>query len=322
LSGSSANQNYRISVKRDGKVSQQIHEHLKLGDTIYTQSPNGLFTFDSQSQSPALLICAGVGITPMVSMAHQLILDLSRKRYARSVALIAITKSRDTATFYDELNELVVQSRGRLSVHWFFTGAEPKTINSVASNYPRVDVVSNEHKIVHHRPKLENISDVMNSLSNAQGVNLGGKLVSEAFLCGPEGFMQETYDMLRVLDVEDRDIYAETFGPSSLRRENESSEIDNVADEAPVSVIDAKGRKAIELLWRKEDGSLLDFMLKHGLSAPYSCRSGRCGACRCKKIGGDVVQYPESQFPIEANEILPCTAFPSETAEITLDYRK
>lgn len=322
LSGSSADQNYRISVKRDGRVSQQIHEHIKLGDSIYTQSPNGLFTFDSQSQNPALLICAGVGVTPMVSMAHQLILDLSRKRYARSVALIAITKNKNTAAFYDELTELAAQSRGRLSIHWFFTELDVEVPNAAANNYSETEIVSDEGMVVNHRPKLENIKDVLNSLNNTHEVSLGGKLLNEVFLCGPEGFMQETYDMLRVLDVEDKDIYAETFGPSSLHRKNESIEVDNIADEAQINVIDGQGQKAIEQLWRKEDGSLLEFMLKHGFSAPYSCRSGRCGACRCKKSGGDVVQYPESQFPIEANEILPCTAFPGEAAEITLDYRK
>lgn len=41
------------------------------------------------------------------------------------------------------------------------------------------------------------------------------------YLCGPAGFMQTTYNLLRDLGVNDQRIYAESFGPTSLIRQSD-----------------------------------------------------------------------------------------------------
>jgi 3-ketosteroid 9alpha-monooxygenase subunit B len=33
---------------------------------------------------------------------------------------------------------------------------------------------------------------------------------------------------------------------------------------------------------------MLDVLVEHGLAAPSSCREGRCGACTCRLVEGDV----------------------------------
>lgn len=55
---------YRISVKRDGVVSRYLHDHLQVGDSLETRAPAGDFTINAQETRPAVLIAAGVGITP------------------------------------------------------------------------------------------------------------------------------------------------------------------------------------------------------------------------------------------------------------------
>ncbi|WP_426935129.1 NO-inducible flavohemoprotein [Pseudomonas fulva] len=60
---------YRISVKResDGKVSNYLHDHLRVGDTLELFPPAGDFTL-AASDRPLVLISGGVGITPILAM--------------------------------------------------------------------------------------------------------------------------------------------------------------------------------------------------------------------------------------------------------------
>lgn len=60
---------YRISVKREagGKVSNYLHDQLKVGDTLELFPPAGDFTL-AASDRPLVLISGGVGITPTLAM--------------------------------------------------------------------------------------------------------------------------------------------------------------------------------------------------------------------------------------------------------------
>ncbi|MFA7895755.1 NO-inducible flavohemoprotein [Pseudomonas putida] len=60
---------YRISVKREagGKVSNHLHDQLKVGDTLELFPPAGDFTL-AASDKPLVLISGGVGITPTLAM--------------------------------------------------------------------------------------------------------------------------------------------------------------------------------------------------------------------------------------------------------------
>ncbi|UNT12787.1 NO-inducible flavohemoprotein [Pseudomonas sp. I3-I5] len=60
---------YRISVKResDGKVSNYLHDNLRVGDTLELFPPAGDFTL-AASDRPLVLISGGVGITPTLAM--------------------------------------------------------------------------------------------------------------------------------------------------------------------------------------------------------------------------------------------------------------
>ncbi|ROT43977.1 NO-inducible flavohemoprotein [Pusillimonas sp. NJUB218] len=66
---------YRISVKREaagtetpaGTVSNWLHDNLKQGGTLRISPPFGDFTPNVTSQTPIVLMSAGIGITPMIS---------------------------------------------------------------------------------------------------------------------------------------------------------------------------------------------------------------------------------------------------------------
>lgn len=68
----------QFAVRRDnreghhGLVSNYLHDHIEVGDTILLSAPAGDFALDSslvmQNETPLALISAGVGITPVLSM--------------------------------------------------------------------------------------------------------------------------------------------------------------------------------------------------------------------------------------------------------------
>ena len=64
---------YRISVKKvdGGLISTYLHENFNVGDSIEAMVPTGLFTINKDlKNTPLVLISAGIGITPLLSMLY------------------------------------------------------------------------------------------------------------------------------------------------------------------------------------------------------------------------------------------------------------
>jgi Fe-S-cluster-containing hydrogenase component 2 len=64
----------KITVKREehGLVSRWLHNDLKVGDEVCVDAPSGLFVFTGKEADSIVLIGAGVGVTPMMSVARYL----------------------------------------------------------------------------------------------------------------------------------------------------------------------------------------------------------------------------------------------------------
>ena len=65
---------YRISVKKieNGLISSYLHDNLEIGDVIEAMEPAGIFTIKERHKNrPLVLISAGVGITPLLSMFYE-----------------------------------------------------------------------------------------------------------------------------------------------------------------------------------------------------------------------------------------------------------
>ena len=78
LSWTSSRQ-YRITVKREveGKVSTYLHEELEEGQVLEVGVPCGNFVL-TDDDKPLVLIGAGIGVTPLISIARQAA-ELKRK---------------------------------------------------------------------------------------------------------------------------------------------------------------------------------------------------------------------------------------------------
>jgi phthalate 4,5-dioxygenase reductase subunit len=90
---------YRLGVKHEpegGGGSASMIENLRAGDVLSTSLPVNYFPLDAGA-SRSLLIAGGIGITPILAMAHEL------REKAAPFRLIYCARSPDTAAFADLL---------------------------------------------------------------------------------------------------------------------------------------------------------------------------------------------------------------------------
>ena len=111
LSSAPSDGRYRLSVKREGAFSNYLHG-LSEGDVIEAQGPRGGFFIEGDEQRPAVLIAAGIGITPMLAMLRQIVFEGQRTRGTRPTWLVHGAKSRDLRPFHDEIAELTLKAGG------------------------------------------------------------------------------------------------------------------------------------------------------------------------------------------------------------------
>ena len=94
----------RISIKRetaselkcpDGGFSNFMHDHINIGAVIEVKQPRGPFLFDASEERPAVLLAAGVGITPMISMLRHGLIEGVRTRFMRQTVLVSSAKTSE-----------------------------------------------------------------------------------------------------------------------------------------------------------------------------------------------------------------------------------
>lgn len=281
---------YRISVKRDGVVSRYLHQHLAVGDMLEVRAPAGDFTIDANESRPAVLLAAGVGITPMLAMLRHLIYEGQRKQRMRPVYLFQSARSKSERPFVHELDQLLAAAQGAVALVRVLsqtTDAEPGVDYDVAG---RID---------------------MTLLSRVLPFN-----DYDFYLCGPPAFTQALYDGLRAYNIADMRIHAEAFGPSSLQRTRDSAEQATPLPPVSTQSVPVKFMTSLkEARWEAESGSLLELAEARGLSPVYSCRAGHCGSCKTKLLHGAVTYKTKPSANVAEDEVLICCAFPAQQEE-------
>lgn len=302
LSSAPADDHYRISVKREsgGTVSTYLHEHLQVGHRIQIKAPAGDFWIDPTETRPAVLLAAGVGITPMIAMARQLANLATSTRQVRHLTVLHACRSTEQRAFAEEFRQLQQGSPARLDYH--------RIVSQVAAG---------EILTQHYDRQGRIDADMLRSLLPLDDYDF--------LLCGPSAFMQALYDELRSLGVADHRIQAETFGPSSLtRRSSASTEKPATANaQTDTSIQTAEAENAIvhfvdsgfEQHWSHGDPTLLELAEAHGLTPEYGCRSGNCGSCATRLISGKVSYRNPPSASTADDEVLLCCAVPAKGGE-------
>ncbi|CAD5371777.1 putative Nitric oxide dioxygenase [Rubrivivax sp. A210] len=287
LSQAPSDEGLRLSIKREGVASSHLHDHVRVGDVLEALGPRGQFTIDATLRRPAVLIGAGVGITPMVAFARHLVAEGFRNRRTRPVHLIQVARDEALRAFGAELQALAQRAQGAMALHVVLdhgAGAAQAAL-----------------EVVHKGPLTMALLKSLLPFDD-----------HEFFLCGPPGFMQALYDGLRDLGVRDARIQAEAFGPSSLKRR-----LDGAVAQAPPPAPAARQatvtftRTGDAAEWTPEHGTLLEFAEGKGLNPPFSCRAGHCGSCATRLTAGAVTYAEPTAWRPAQGEVLLCCAVPA-----------
>lgn len=274
----------RLSVKREGAASTLLHEQVAVGDVIEALGPRGQFTIDAGERRPAVLIGAGVGITPMLAFARHLVAEGPRRRRTRPVHLVQVAHDASQRAFGDELEGLAARAAGAMRLHLVLSAAAADSPPTALRGPLTTDLLKTLLPFDDH----------------------------EFFLCGPPGFMQQLYDGLRELGVRDERIRAEAFGPAALRRRGDAA-----APPAPAPALAARAatvvftRSGISADWSPDSGTLLELAERHGVAAAFGCRAGHCGSCVTRLGAGRVTYAEPTAWRAGDGEVLPCCALPA-----------
>ncbi|MEE9101738.1 NO-inducible flavohemoprotein [Pseudomonas nitroreducens] len=182
LSDAPNGREYRISVKREteGKVSNHLHDEIKVGDEVELFPPAGDF-FLREGQKPLALITAGVGITPALAMLKQALDD------GREVHFIHCARHGGVHAFRDWIE---AQSEAHSHLLHYFCYSEPR-----------------EQDEAHAEGFLSR--DLL-----AQWLPANRDL--DAYFLGPKPFMAQVKRHLRELGVPEQQTHYEFFGPASV----------------------------------------------------------------------------------------------------------
>ncbi|WP_277184591.1 pyridoxamine 5'-phosphate oxidase family protein [Caballeronia sp. BR00000012568055] len=280
---------YRISVKREGRVSSYLHDSVHVGDVIEARAPAGDFTIDALERRPAVLLAAGVGITPMLAMLRHIVFEGLRKRRVRQTWLIVSARTLSNRAFTQEIDEIVARAGGAVHVIRVLSDPYGAVFKQDYEVSGRIDM------------------DLLTSFLPFNDYDF--------YLCGPGAFMQSIYDGLRALNIADARVHAEAFGPASLVRTLdrgvEAKPLVPAATEAVVSFV--KSKKDVQ--WKPKNGTLLELAEANGIDAEFNCRGGTCGTCRTRIVQGKVSYASEPAFRVGEDEALICCAVPAASED-------
>ena len=284
----------QVGVKRvqDGRFSNYLND-LTPGARIDVMPPEGRFTADTQGTHRYLLIAAGSGITPMLSIAESVL-----QSPGSEVTVVYGNRETGTIMFLDRLSDLKDRHLGRFNIVHLLS-REPQDVDIFNG---RID------------PKK------LDALAKAGLIE--PKAMDGVFLCGP-GTMIDMIEMhLGLLGVPKDRIHFERFLPADGQAPRE---VPKAVEKATAQGVEVEtildGRRKT---FRHTDPAapVLETARAAGIDLPYSCAGGMCCTCRCRIAEGSaemIVNYSLEPWELDAGFTLACQARPT-SEKLVLDF--
>jgi ring-1,2-phenylacetyl-CoA epoxidase subunit PaaE len=283
----------RIGVREvpGGTISPWLVREVRPGDHVEVQTPSGNFAADPNSGARHVLIAAGSGITPVLSIAASVL----RQHPDRHVTLLYGNRHVNSVMFAEDLADLKDSFAARLElIH-------------ILSREPRgTDLFSGRLDAARIRTLLQTL------------VPVGA--VDHFWLCGPLGMVLDAQHVLREFGVPDDRVHRELFfvedtAPPPVQRpdaaaDGPSSEVTIVLDGRTSTLSLPRHQSVLEAAQRTRD------------DLPFACKGGVCGTCRAQVTVGCVDMrrnYALEQAEVDGGFVLTCQSFPTTDA-VTVDF--
>lgn len=280
-----------VRVVPGGLFSSWLVNEVRPGDTVEVMAPTGAFTPDLTTAGHHVLIAAGSGITPMMSIAESVLAADSRS----TVTLFYGNRRTDTVMFADELADLkdLYPTRFQLA--------------HVLSREPR------EAEVLSGRIDADRLATLIEALVDVTTAD-------HWWLCGPHGLVRDAQRVLEGLGVPVERVHQELFfADDEPVREVRHEE---AGPQGPVSqvTITLDGRSTTAALPRER--TILDGAQRTRPDLPFACKGGVCGTCRALVTDGKADMrrnFALEPAEVDAGYVLTCQSYPvSET--LTVDY--
>ena len=246
-----------ITVKRvaGGEVSNYLLDTLQPGMMVSAQPPQGHFHLPQTLPAQLLLLSAGSGITPMLSMTRTL-RDLGLKN---PIHFVYSARHADDVIFRDEL---LARAKDDPDFHLTLlleTASDALTL-------PR-------GRLATGRLDAELLAEISYGLNDYQ-----------IFLCGPSGYMDAVNGLLDDSRYVGVPRHEERFSPSANPIAADSDSLTETSSSHFALSVPAFGTQTSI----SAEETLLDVLEREGLPIIGACRAGVCGSCKCKVESGEV----------------------------------
>jgi len=277
-----------VTVKRlpGGVVSNYLCNSVKAGDVIETLEPMGTFVpqTDPKNRRQVVLIGAGSGVTPLMSMAKSILHVEPQTR----IWLIYGNRNTASIIFRQDLEAMQQKFGDRFRVTHVLSQPDAGWTGPQG----RLNQSSLLKLLEVHPPE---------DLRNAW-----------YYLCGPEGMMEETRRALDLLQIPTGRVFRESFATAPPEAHGDVTEDENVS---------ASGAQEVTIIYEGSEykvpvephQTILEAALDLDLDLPYSCQAGMCTACLGKCVSGSVKLDEEdglSESELKAGYVLTCVAHP------------
>ena len=292
LSGPPGAGYYRITVKRepDGVASGYLHTRLAVGDKLDIAAPRGTFILD-RTQTPVLLISAGIGATPVLAMLHELATEHSE----REIWWLQGARSSHEHPFDQEARALIASlPNARTYICYSHPGPE--------------DLQGRDY-------------DAAGRLTAPMLAQLEPPGNAEAYLCGPGSFMDEISAGLGAIGLGPAQIRTEPFGPAAGMTPGIAATPTRTPHPPPGEPGSGPtiefARSSLAIPWGDGYASLLELAEACDVPVRWSCRTGVCHTCETTLIAGSLDYNPDPVEPPAEGSALICCSQPHE--DIVLD---
>ncbi|KAI0466096.1 globin-like protein [Xylaria cf. heliscus] len=192
LSNAPGSDYYRISVKKEsgeqmeipGLISNMLHDEFNEGDVVELTHPTGEFFVRTDEATPIVLISAGVGITPIISILNSAVAAGS----SRKISLIHGVRSSEVCAFADILKR--ASEKPNIQATVFLSTLKENEVRGVDYDFEG-------------RVNLEKV--------NPERL-LTNDSTAHYYVCGPTSFMTDIQQYLIGQGVDQDRVHLEIFG--------------------------------------------------------------------------------------------------------------
>jgi ring-1,2-phenylacetyl-CoA epoxidase subunit PaaE len=281
----------RIGVREvpDGALSGWLVREVRPGERIEVQPPSGSFTSDFSAAQRHVLIAAGSGITPVLSVAASALAS-----EASEATLLYGNRRAESVMFADEIADLKDTYPARFQL-----------AHVLSREAQEVELFSGRLDAARLRRLLPALCDV--------------GAVDHWWLCGPFGMVTDATEVLSDFGVPAARIHRELFYVEDVPPEPEQHAEQPLTAGCEVTIV-LDGRQTTTTI--APGTPVLDGAQAARPDLPFACKGGVCGTCRARLVSGEVRM--RRNFALEPAEVadgfvLTCQSLPV-TDKLTVDY--